>query len=86
MHTRDYSDVTASQIDNEIERILREQQRRCRETLGANRRGLDLVARSLLEHETISGDEVMRLIELSHNPTTQLDPVEVTAGDENSEN
>ena len=64
MQTRDYSDSTARVIDKETERILREQQDRCRETLIRHRRGLDLVAQALLEHETISGDEVKRLIEV----------------------
>src|SRR5580765_7147646 len=66
MHTRDYSDETARVIDEEVEKILREQEDRCREVLGANRGGLDLVARALLEHETIDGDEVKRLIEIAH--------------------
>ena len=62
MHTRDYSDDTARVIDEEVERILREQETRCRELLTENRRGLDLIAQALLEHETIDGDEVVRLI------------------------
>jgi cell division protease FtsH len=66
MHTRDYSDDTARVIDEEVERILREQETRCREVLTENRKGLDLVARALLEYETIGGAEVTRLIELSH--------------------
>ena len=65
MQTRDYSDETARVIDTEVERILREQQQRCRETLTTHRAGLDLVARSLLEHETISGAEVDRLLGLT---------------------
>jgi cell division protease FtsH len=67
MHTRDYSDDTARVIDEEVERILREQEDRCREILTENRKGLDLVARALLEHETIDGAEVTRLIELARN-------------------
>ena len=65
VQTRDYSHDTARVIDEEIERILREQQERCRVTLTEYRHGLDLVARALLEHETISGDEVERLIAVS---------------------
>jgi cell division protease FtsH len=64
MHTRDYSDETARVIDEEVERILREQEERCRVTLNEQRNGLDLVARSLLEHETIDGAEVYRLVAL----------------------
>jgi len=65
MHTRDYSDDTARVIDEEVERILREQEDRCRVQLTEHRNGLDLVARALLEHETIEGAEVERLIELA---------------------
>jgi cell division protease FtsH len=64
MHTRDYSDETARVIDEEVEKILREQEDRCRVVLGDNRHGLDLVARALMEHETIDGAEVKRLIEI----------------------
>jgi cell division protease FtsH len=67
MHTRDYSDDTARVIDEEVERILREQEERCRQILLEERKGLDLVARALLEHETIDGREVTRLIELARN-------------------
>jgi cell division protease FtsH len=66
MHTRDYSDDTARVIDEEVERILREAQARCREVLTDNRKGLDLVARALLEYETIDGSEVNRLITLGN--------------------
>ena len=62
MHTRDYSDETARIIDEEVERILREQEDRCRETLGRYRPALDAVAAALLEHETIDGAEVQRII------------------------
>ena len=69
MQTRDYSDDTARVIDEEIERILRSQQDRCRATLTEYRHGLDLVARALLEHETIGGEEVERLIAVSRGNT-----------------
>ena len=65
--TREYSDDTARVIDEEVEKILRKQEARCRETLKAHREALDLVAKALLEHETIAGDEVLRLIEVSKN-------------------
>ncbi len=65
--TREYSDDTARVIDEEVEKILRKQEARCRETLTTHRNALDLVAKALLEHETIAGDEVLRLIEVSKN-------------------
>jgi cell division protease FtsH len=63
MHSRDYSDETARVIDEEVERILREQEDRARDVLREHRGGLDLVARNLLEKETIDGEEVGRLVD-----------------------
>jgi len=60
---REYSDETAKKIDEEVARILREQEERARTTLLKHRRGLDLVADALLEHETIDGAAVARLIQ-----------------------
>ena len=64
---RDYSDETARVIDEEVQRILQTQEARCRDLLDINRAALDLVARALLEHETISGAEVNRLIGAATN-------------------
>ena len=64
MHNaRDYSDVTSRVIDEEVERILREQEARASRLLGEHRRGLASVAAALLEKETIDGAEVGRLVD-----------------------
>ena len=63
MHTRDYSDETARVIDEEVERILREQEERSRKTIAEHRGGLDAIAQALLERETVDGDEVARLVD-----------------------
>lgn len=63
VHTRDYSDETARVIDEEVEQILRQEEARARRILRLHRRGLDAVARSLLENETVDGDEVSRLVD-----------------------
>jgi cell division protease FtsH len=63
VHTRDYSDETARVIDEEVERILREEEDRARKVLGEHRAGLEAVARSLLERETLDGAEVGRLVD-----------------------
>jgi len=63
MHSRDYSEDTARVIDEEVEQILREQEDRARVVLRRHRRGLDAVARALLEKETIDGEEVGRLVD-----------------------
>jgi len=60
---REYSDEMARKIDDEISRILREQETRARVTLEKHRRGLDLVAQALLDQETIDGAMVSRLIQ-----------------------
>jgi len=73
IHTRNYSDETARVIDEEVERILRDQEDRCRMTLREHRNGLDLVARALLEHETIDGSQVTRLINLARNGSEPVD-------------
>ena len=62
MAGREYSDETARVIDEEVQKILVKQEMACRKLLDENRNALDLIARALLEHETISGDEVSRLI------------------------
>jgi cell division protease FtsH len=63
VHTRDYSDDTARVIDEEVERILREEEERARKVLSEYRAGLEAVARSLLEDETLDGEEVARLVD-----------------------
>jgi cell division protease FtsH len=63
MHTRDYSDHTSQIIDDEVERILREQESRAIEVLTLHRAGLEALTRALLEHETIDGEEAARLID-----------------------
>jgi len=63
MHSRDYSDVTSRVIDEEVERILREQEARALRLLGEHRDGLAAVAGALLEKETIGGAEVGRLVD-----------------------
>jgi cell division protease FtsH len=63
VHTRDYSDDTARVIDEEVERILREEEDRARKVLSEHRAGLEAVAHALLERETLDGSEVERLVD-----------------------
>ncbi|MGH9155478.1 MAG: ATP-dependent zinc metalloprotease FtsH [Acidimicrobiales bacterium] len=63
LHTRDYSDVTSRVIDEEVERILRQEEERATRELQTHRDGLNAVAAALLEHETIDGAEVKRLVD-----------------------
>ena len=68
MHSKAFSDETAKLIDDETRRILNDMEGRCRQLLTESRGALDLIARKLLEHETVSGDEVDRLIEVAKDP------------------
>ena len=52
---REYSDDTAKLLDEEIARILTEQEERATDMLTQHRRGLELIAEALLEQETIDG-------------------------------
>lgn len=63
MHSRDYSEDTSKIIDEEIDRILREQEERAMKLLKVHQKGLELVANALLEKETIDGNEVATLID-----------------------
>ena len=60
---REYSDEMARRIDEEVSKILRSQEQRARDVLTKHRTGLDKVAEALLEHETIDGATVARLIQ-----------------------
>jgi len=85
MTTRDYSDETARIIDEEVEQILRQCEQSCQDLLTHNRNSLDLVARALLEHETISGDEVRRLVRLGNQPTEATETTTTTETAETNE-
>ncbi len=63
VHTRDYSDETARVIDEEVERILRTEEERTLSLLTKYRPGLEAVADALLQHETLDGLEVERLVD-----------------------
>ncbi len=60
---REYSDETARLLDEEIGKILHGQEARADELLTKYRRGLTLIAEALLEHETIDGPAVAKLIQ-----------------------
>jgi cell division protease FtsH len=67
--SREYSDDTARLVDEEVQRILREQEIRANELISKHRAGLDFVAEALLERETIDGSEVVRLVQQGLGPS-----------------
>ena len=60
---QDYSEETARRIDIEVQRIMREAHRRAVEILDARRDQLNLMAKVLLERETVEGDAVNALLD-----------------------
>jgi cell division protease FtsH len=59
---KNVSDATAGLIDEEIRRVIDEGEAKAREILHEKADELELVAQALLEHETLSADEVRRVI------------------------
>ncbi|MGF1465669.1 MAG: ATP-dependent zinc metalloprotease FtsH [Sandaracinaceae bacterium] len=61
--SRDYSERTAQQIDEEVRRIVREQYARARGILEDNVAKLDQIAEALLERETLDREELEAIME-----------------------
>ncbi|MCB8951874.1 MAG: ATP-dependent metallopeptidase FtsH/Yme1/Tma family protein [Ardenticatenales bacterium] len=64
---RDYSDAVAEKIDEEVRHIIDEEYERARRVLTENRDKLDLVARKLLEVESLEAEDFVALME-GHEP------------------
>ena len=79
MQGREYSEEVANLIDSETQGVLLAQEARCKDLLSTNRKALNLVARGLLEHETLSGDEVRRLINVANGNDTVAPPAPASA-------
>ncbi len=67
---RAYAEGTQWLIDEEVIRLLREAEQRALGLLSANRGALELLARRLVEVETIEGTEVYDILALSHSDKT----------------
>jgi cell division protease FtsH len=65
---REYSDSTAQMLDEEVSRILHEQEQRAHQILTQHRKGLELVAEKLIEDETIDGPTVGKLVQAGLEP------------------
>ncbi len=59
---RNYSEETAREIDMEVKRIVVEQEKRARKIIEENREILEKLVEELLEKETLTGEEVDRII------------------------
>jgi cell division protease FtsH len=62
MRGRDHSEETAREIDQEIQRFLREAYTRAEELIRANRMAVENLATALMRYETITGEEVKEIL------------------------
>lgn len=60
---KNISDVTSQVIDREIRAIVDRTYDRARKIIERRRRELELLALSLLEHETLSGDDIKKILD-----------------------
>ena len=60
---RDYSEATAEQIDQEVRRLLDEAYQLAKQTLIAHRDQLEIIAKALLEFETLDGSQIKEIVE-----------------------
>ncbi len=65
-HSREYSEATAQQIDTEVKKLIDDAYEHARQTLETYRDKVELIAKALLEFETLEGSQVKDLIELGH--------------------
>jgi cell division protease FtsH len=59
---RGYSEATAARVDEQIQELLKERYNYTRECLTKRRPALDILVGALLEHETVTQDEMEKLI------------------------
>jgi cell division protease FtsH len=64
--SREYSEATAQQIDMEVKRLIDEAYEHAGKVLETHRTQVELIAKALLEFETLEGAQVKDLIELGH--------------------
>jgi cell division protease FtsH len=61
--SRDFSEHTARLIDEEIKSIVGKMEKKAEETLGTNRDSLEALSEQLLQHETLTKEEVDKILE-----------------------
>lgn len=74
-------DATAAEVDQEVMRLLKESYERAKQLLTENRDALDKIAEFLIEKETITGKEFMRIFhEIKGIPEETADAMEENGG------
>lgn len=59
---KDFSEYTARVIDEEVQKIIQDMEKKAEELLAPNRDKLDALARALLENETLEKEEIDRVL------------------------
>ena len=79
MRTKDYSEQTAQEIDNEVKRIIAEANNTAKDLINTHRDKLEMIANALLEYEMLEGSQVVEILNTGSftpptKPPTQLEP------------
>ncbi|MDR0930287.1 MAG: ATP-dependent zinc metalloprotease FtsH [Clostridiales bacterium] len=69
--SKNYSETTATMIDNEVKAILDSCYEKCRELINDNRDKLNAVAKALLDHEKLDGDEFEKIMKVCPKKASQ---------------
>jgi len=76
--SKDYSDETAREIDNEIKRIMENTYNLVKTTLSSNKELLEKIAKTLLQKESLEGEELRNIIKEDREGHEQLELREKT--------
>src|SRR6185295_5140586 len=60
--SKDYSESTAEEIDTEVRKIIDDSYRRATDMINTHRDKLELIAKALLEYETLEGMQVEEIV------------------------
>lgn len=78
MRRKDYSDETASSIDAEVKALIDGAYRRATDLINTHRDKLEMIAKALLEHETLDGKQVEDIVKTGKfsvpDHPTDIDP------------
>lgn len=72
-HTKNYSEAYATQIDDEIKRIVLDCEKKCRDILEEHNDKLVLVAETLIKREKIDRDLFLKLMDENYNPDEDVE-------------
>jgi cell division protease FtsH len=80
MRSKDYSEQTAQDIDAEVKRIITEANKTAQELIDTNRDKLEIIAKALLEYETLEGSQVVEILQTGKftpppKPPAQVGPL-----------